>query len=223
VQKGTVLSCKTADGDAKKGSKECGPVPGIDQLVHPRVRGVATCAGASGQTGKLSLVVNADFNSGRFWYDVGKSSTLQNIDAVASCLKTSFHGTSTASTPHEHPRYTVAYTAIFGPGKDGDDKASHGADKDRSEKAAKEAPPKNETEKEEKADKPAEPALGSGEAQVAWEVALVRDAPKTGGLVARLPRGTKVKVGSLKDGWYPIKFGDGFSTEGWVYRGAIGR
>src|SRR5262245_8694891 len=30
VQKGNVLSCKTSDGEAKKGAKECGPVSGID-------------------------------------------------------------------------------------------------------------------------------------------------------------------------------------------------
>jgi hypothetical protein len=175
-----------------------------------------------GQTGKLSLIVNADFSSGRLSYDVGKSSTLQNLDAVTSCLKTTFHGTSIAATPHEHPRYTVAYTVIFAPGVNGvdsDEKVAHKGDKeksDRPEKAAKEAP-----EKDDKASDA--PAPNTGEAQVAWEVALVRDAPKTGGLVARLPRGATVKVGSAKDGWYQIKFGDGFATEGWVYRGAIGR
>jgi hypothetical protein len=45
--------------------------------------------------------------------------------------------------------------------------------------------------------------------------------PRT--LVARLPRGTKVKVGTSKDGWYQVKYGDGFANEGWLYRGAIGR
>ena len=227
VQKGTVLSCKTVDGETKKGAKECGTVPGIDQLVNPRIRKIATCAGVEGQTGKLSIVVNADFNSGRFWYDVGKSSTVQNLDAVSSCLKTSFHGTSTIATQHEHPRYTVAYTAIFAPGagSSGDDEkspAAHKAEKERTERdkadKAKEA-----SENNEKPSTPDAPPSNSGEAQVAWEVALVRDAPKAGGLVARLARGTKVKVGMMRDGWYQIKFGEGFANEGWVYRGAIGR
>lgn len=219
VQKGVVLSCKTADGDTRKGTKDCGAVPGIDLLVGPRVRKIATCAGVEGQTGKLALTVSVDFSSGRLAYDVGKASTLQNVEAVTACLKTSFQGTSTAATPHEHPRYTVAYTAIFAPGSPqatGDDKAPlHKTD--LSDKSAKEAP-----EKDGKASDL--PAANSGEGQVAWEVALVRDAPKTGSIVSRLPRGTKVKVGgSVKDGWYPIKFGDGFGSQGWVYRGAIGR
>ncbi|MBF5066364.1 hypothetical protein G6O45_24370, partial [Salmonella enterica subsp. enterica serovar Istanbul] len=45
----------------------------------------------------------------------------------------------------------------------------------------------------------------------------------TGSVVARLPRGTKVKLGPIKDGWYAIKYGDGFASDGFVYRGAIGR
>jgi hypothetical protein len=61
-----------------------------------------------------------------------------------------------------------------------------------------------------------------GSAQVVWEVALVRDVPK-GKIVARLPRGTQVRLGAAKDGWYPVKYGDNFSGDGWVFRGAIGR
>ncbi|MBX3196684.1 MAG: hypothetical protein KF894_00905 [Labilithrix sp.] len=243
LQKGAVLSCKTKEGDTKKG-RECGPVPGIDLLVQPRVRKIATCSGVEGQTGKLSLVVNADFATGRFWYDVGKSSTLPNIDAVAACLKTTFHGTSTTATTHEHPRYTVAYTAIFAPGtgaapdelaakKPGKDDA----DVDRSEASAKSAPDEkkaasgekkpasddDDDKADKKEEKSARAALASGEAAVAWEVALVRETPKTGSLVARLPRGAKVKVGTAKDGWFLIKYGEGYAHEGWVYRGAIGR
>jgi hypothetical protein len=60
-------------------------------------------------------------------------------------------------------------------------------------------------------------------AQVEWEVALVRDNPKTGKVIARLPRGSQVRVGPVKDGWYPVTYGSGYSSEGWVYRGAIGR
>jgi uncharacterized Zn ribbon protein len=80
---------------------------------------------------------------------------------------------------------------------------------------------KNAKDGSDKADAP--PAAAGSEASVGWEVALVRDVPKTGGVVARLPRGTKVKIGAIKDGWYAIKYGDGFASDGFVYRGAIGR
>jgi hypothetical protein len=60
-------------------------------------------------------------------------------------------------------------------------------------------------------------------AQVEWEVALVRDGPKTGKVIARLPRGTSVRIGPARDGWYPVKYGSDYAGDGWVYRGAIGR
>jgi hypothetical protein len=71
-------------------------------------------------------------------------------------------------------------------------------------------------------DSPGPAPAGDSAAQVEWEVALIRDAPKTGKVIARLQRGTTVRVGSARDGWYPVRYGDGYSSTGWVYRGAIG-
>jgi len=218
VQKGNVLSCKTEGGDTKKG-KECGAAPGLDLLVAPRVRKIAgTCPAAEGQTGKLSLVVTADFAGQRLNWDIGKSSTVGNVEGISACLKSQFQGVSTAGVAHEHARYTVAYVATFAPGagegaREKLDIAKKGDAEPASEKGAK----------EDRGDKPEAPAPTPGEATIGWDVALVRDIPKTGGVVARLPRGTKVKIGPAKDGWYSIKYGDAFGSEGWVHRGALGR
>jgi hypothetical protein len=67
------------------------------------------------------------------------------------------------------------------------------------------------------------PDVEGGTAQVIWEVAIVRDSPRTGQVLARLVRGTKIRLGSGEDGWYSVKYGSDFSSEGWVYRGAIGK
>jgi hypothetical protein len=218
IAKGSVLSCKTREGETKSG-KDCGPVTGLDLVVRPGVRNIATCAGADGQTGKLALVVNADFVSGSFSYDVGRTSTVQDQDAIRSCLKRSFEKTTIATgVPHEHPRYRVSYTATLGGGSKEDssgDTSAPGAVNAKAEKPA-------EKPTDDPPPKPA-PIAAAGEAVVAWEVALVRDTPKVGAVVARLPRGTKVKLGASKEGWYSVKFGDGFGEGGWVYRGAIGR
>ena len=45
----------------------------------------------------------------------------------------------------------------------------------------------------------------------------------TGKVVARLPRGTPLRAGTAAEGWVPVKYGDQFSSEGWVYHSAIGR
>lgn len=224
VARGMVLTCKTTDGEKKKG-KDCGAVPGVDEIVRPRIKKIATCSGVEGQTGKFTLTANADFVSGRFNWDVNKASaSVQNLDAIVSCLKTNFHNTATTATPHEHNQYTVVYTAELKPGAaSSDDVAKHDkADKSDSAKA-KTADATDDKPAPDAPTKPAPANLASGEAEVEWDVGLVRDTPKTGTLQARLPKGTKVKVGASKDGWYQVKYGDGFSSEGWLYRGAIGR
>jgi len=106
--------------------------------------------------------------------------------------------------PHDNPRYSVAYSVTFTGEPAGAPSASAAAS--------------------------ARTGVGGGggdaaegTAQVIWEVAIVRDAPKTGKVVARLQHGAELRLGAVKDGWYPVKFGDGFTSDGWVYRGAIGR
>src|SRR5205823_2884700 len=102
-------------GENKKG-KDCGSAASIDALVLPRLKKLAHCSAAEGQTGKLSFVVTGDFASGRLAWDVGKSSTVGNLDGMKTCLQTDFHGVSLAAgAPHENPRYTVAYLATFSP------------------------------------------------------------------------------------------------------------
>jgi hypothetical protein len=224
VLRGNVISCKTTDGDTKKG-KECGSLAGLDNVVPPHLRKLATCGAADGQTGKLSFIATASFPSGGLSWEVGKSSTVGNLDGITNCLKTHFTGVTAAGVAHEHNRYTVSYTATFAPpiaeaSPSKSDKGDKNAKDDKGDKNAKDDPSDN-TDKTNAKDP--EPAAAGGEATVGWEVALVRDVPKTGGVVARLPRGSKVKLGAIKDGWYAIKFGDGFANDGFVYRGAVGR
>lgn len=211
VGRGNVLSCKTVEGETKKG-KECGPLGGLDAVVQPRLKKLASCTGIEGTTGKLSLIATADFASNRFSYEIGKSSTVRN-EAVTACLKNTMHGVNASGIAHEHHRYTVSYVATFAPGR-----------------APSTLPVPTPAPPVQQADAPAEAKVeepksetAAGEAAVAWDVALVRDVPKTGQVVARLTRGTKVKIGTMKDGWYSVKYGDEFKNDGWVYRGAIGR
>jgi hypothetical protein len=54
---------------------------------------------------------------------------------------------------------------------------------------------------------------------VNWDVAIVRETPKTGVIVGRVLRGSKVKVLAHQGEWYRVQYG---SILGWVYRGTIG-
>ena len=220
VQRGSVIACKTSDGESKKG-KECGALAGLDNVVPPHLRKLATCSAAEGQTGKLSFVATAVFPSGGLSWDVGKSSTVGNLEGITNCLKTHFSGVTATGVAHEHNRYTVAYNVTFAPAAI---EAAAPTKADKADKNAKDSDAADKNAKDDKSDKSDAPAAApGGEASVGWEVALVRDVPKTGAVVARLPRGSKVKLGAMKDGWYAIKYGDAFGSEGFVYRGAIGR
>jgi hypothetical protein len=198
VGHGVVFACKTADGDSAKGS-DCGSLPGLDGLVMPRLRKLAECPDAVGASGKVHFVVHVDFARGGVGVDLGRGHGVASPDALLACAKTDLAGLAVNSVPHDNPKYSVAYSLTFGgppgasPSASATPSASHAG------------------------------GDAEGSAQVVWEVAIVRDSPKTGKVIARLQRGADLHLGAPKDGWYPVKFGDGFSSDGWVYRGAIGR
>jgi hypothetical protein len=201
VARGTVFACKTASGESLKGS-QCGSIPGLDGVVQPRLRKLADCPQAAGTSGKLHLVVHPDFGRAAVTVELGRDRSITGAEALLACAKTALTSASLTGIEHDNPRYSVAYSVAFGSAPSS--QATAGA-----APAAGANPP---------------PAAADGTAQVEWEVAIVRDAPKTTGKVlSRLPRGTSLRIGAAKDGWYPVKYGDGFGSDGWVYRGAIGK
>ena len=199
VSPGTVLSCKTTDGETLKGAEACGGVPGLDAVISSRLRKLAECPDAAEATGRLTLVLRVDLARGLLTIDLGHGQSVASPDLLLACARTELSGAPIASLAHENPRYTVSYAVTFG-GPARPAAAGSGSAPERSESGDT-----------------------GGAAQVAWDVAIVRDSPKTGKVLARLPRGTAVRLGAMKDGWFPVRYGDGFGGEGWVYRGAVGR
>jgi Bacterial SH3 domain len=193
VAHGAVFSCKTAGGESLKGT-ECGALPGLDSLVLPRLRRIADCPDISGSSGKVRLVVRADFGRNALAVELGHDRGAPAAAPLLTCAKAALASASLEGIAHDNPRYGVAYVVTV--------VAPAAAD------TAGGAPPA---------------PVADGTAQVEWEVAIVRDAPKTGKVLTRLQRGTPLHIGASKDGWYPVKYGDGFASDGWVYRGAIGR
>jgi hypothetical protein len=198
VAHGSVSSCETAAGDVLKGG-QCGGLGGLDAIVMPRLRKLARCRAPSASSGKLRFDVALDFARGSMAVDLGRGRANPSADSLLACARTEVSGASIAAIEHEHPRYTVAYWV--------------GLNGSRTS-----APAATISE-------PLLTPASSAEsaAQVEWEVAIVRDVPKTGKVVARLQRGATVHIGTPKDGWYPVQYGDGYASAGWVYRGAIGR
>jgi hypothetical protein len=218
VNRGVVLSCKTEEGDALKGVTACGAVAGFDAIAQPRLRKLASCSAAAGASGKLSVVFNIDFPLNKVSVEIGKSSTVANVEGFGSCVRAAFQGVSLGALQPPNPRYAIFYGILFGP-RD----AAASANSVRGSvtpplSSGGGAPPVATA-----ASAAAPVAADDSTAQVVWEVAVVRDAPRTGQVLGRLPRGTKVSLGTGQDGWFRVKYGSELSSEGWVYRGAIGR
>jgi hypothetical protein len=189
------MSCKTEAGDALKGAA-CGGVGGFDPIAQSRIKRLTGCTAADGAQGKLSVIFNLDFPGNRINVNVGGASTVPNTESIGACLRASVQGISLAAIEHDNPKVSIHYTATLAP-HDSASAATPGAAPSTSPDAPM--------------------------SQVVWEVAIVRDTPKTGQVVGRLQRGTKVRVGMMQDGWYRVRYGSGFTSEGWVYRGSIGK
>jgi hypothetical protein len=210
VGHGAVFACKTSEGDSLKGTA-CGAVPGLDALLLPRLRKLAECPEASGASGVLHLIVHPDFARGTVGVELGRAQGVSSPEPLLACARTDLAGASLAGIAHDNARYSVSYRVTFGTS---DASGASSAARDEGASAGPAPRPSSHAQDE---------LPSEGTAQIVWEVALVRDAPKTGKVVARLQRGTSVRVGTVKDGWYPVKYGDGFASDGWIYRGALGR
>lgn len=201
VGPGAIVSCRDASEDI---NEDCGALE-LDPVAVPRIKALARCPAATGAVGKLSIGFDVDFRRKSMRILAGKSSTFarERADALIKCIDASIDRVTLAEIPHQHRRYLVFYAANF---------SAHGKSGELANErtAAVEGPVAGTTTNETPA---------SGIATVAWDVVLVRDAPKTGAVVGRVLRGSKVKAVAHQGEWYRIQFG---SIEGWVYRGTIG-
>lgn len=207
VTRGSIVSCKTDSGESLKG-KDCGKLTGFDGIAQARIRKIAASPAAQDNEGKLTVLVTLDFGTNKVVYvDVPKSSTVKNPEAFKSLLTSQFQGVSLGTVDHDQPRVTMSYAATLAPASG----------------SASPTTPSTGTGTSTPQTTPTTPSADEGSATIVWDVAVVRDTPHTGAVVARLPRGTKVKLGDNTGGWFKIKYGANFTSEGFLYRGAVGK
>lgn len=210
VKPGILLNCRTETGENLRG-KACGGLP-FDAIALPRLKRLSTCPATAGNEGKLSPQFDLDFERNKLTIRMGTKNTVGNVDSYSACIGTLFDKVSINAVAHEHARYLVQYNVLVGTA-DASQKtpasaaANTGTNKPSSQALAADG------------DQPAA-AGGGGDAKIAWDVAIVRDAPRSGGIVGRLQRGTQVQVLATESNWYKVRGG---TTEGWLYRGAIGK
>jgi hypothetical protein len=182
----------------------------FDPVANKRLHELAKCPSALGLAGKMNLGFEIDFSKKEVTVKrikKGTSLPSSTLSGIVQCAAREFANVSLEEVPHKHRHYSLEYGLTFyPPGKhpEGAPATPAGAEPSDPEPAA------GSTTSE---------ADASGSAVVAWDTALLRKEPKDGEVVARLVRGTKVKIVGKQSDWYKVESG---TNSGWVYRGTIG-
>jgi Bacterial SH3 domain len=195
VKQPQVIGCRDAQDNRHS---SCDAVD-FDRVARARLQALATCPATVNAHGTLSVGFTLDFDKQKITdFEAGKSTTLPASEAqsLIDCAKKQFDGTTLAGIDHKFSRYTVFYLVDF-------------------------LAPEKKQATDAGAATPSGVEQASGQATVSWPVALIREAPRDGKVVARLMRGTRVVVAGKKDDWYQVKYGAN-NDEGWVYKSAIG-
>jgi hypothetical protein len=192
---GEIAGC--SDGKDKLESEQCGTV-NLDATLAPRLEQLKGCPSALGLAGEMEIGFDLRFDTKEIRVLKGKKTELPNstVQGILVCAADYIRDVQPEKIPHKHARYRVFYNLKFYP---------PGA-----------APSAQGVQEEERAEGD---GGERGLAAVSWDSALVRSEPRTGEVVSRLVRGTRVKLLGRRKDWYHIKIGD---KEGWVYRGALG-
>jgi hypothetical protein len=209
VGRGTIERCFDAK---RKRLEDCGELE-FDPLAVPRIEALANCPSALGLEGKLSIGFDLDFKKKQVHVAKGKKTTLPSstVQGILQCAGREFANVELTDVPHQHPRYSLYYTATFyPPGKHPEAVAAP---------AKADEPSKTEDAPGDAAGTTTSESSASGTATVRWDTALIRKEPKDGAVAARAVRGTRLKIVGRRGDWYRVELG---SKTGWVYRGAVG-
>jgi hypothetical protein len=207
VRLAEVLTCVDADG---KKHQKC-DAPRFDSVLTEPLKSLLACDGAAGQTGVLSLGFDVDFGHGALGhFTVGRSTTLDPALArsLAECAKGRLSSLELASVEHNFGSYRVFYLVEFTRLAAESGKAPSAPDVS-AEAASAAGSAEGDVQGQ------------SGRATVAWDVAIVRKAPKDGAILARVLGGTRVIVTGRQGDWFRIKY-NASGDEGFVFKSAIG-
>lgn len=209
----------------------CDPPPGLESLLRTQLHAVlGTCpaalAAARDPSKALSLGLRVDFARHRVVSLLGRSSSVPDKVSYVPCVnnaREAFEAVWRIQSPH--PRYQYFFTAHFGPMRG-------------PVPAAEPLAPAPTTPGTPAAPAPATPVAATPDAElptavqllrmpamsqtvVAWHAAIVRESPRTGAIVARVPQNTPIEIIDRRGSWYAIRWER--THVGWTYRDAIGQ
>ncbi len=236
VNGGILSACGDGEEMELPGGR-CDTPAGLESLLRTRVQRVlATCpaapSAARDPSKALSLGLRIDFARHRVVSLLGRSTTVPDKVSYVPCVNAALTGFDELwRITAAHPRYQYFFTARFSPLRDAgapvEPLAPAPTEPVEPTAPAPTAPapttPAPTPTPDASLPTPAEmlrmPAMG--QATVAWSTAIVRDAPRTGAIVARLPQNTAVEMVDRRGSWYGIRWQR--THTGWTYGDAIGQ
>lgn len=197
VGEGTIGACW--DGGKRVDAELCGALR-VDPVLVPRLEDLASCPSALGLSAEMELGFVIDFDKKEIQVRRGKTSKMPSstTDGVLRCVADSVRDVELERIEHKHAKYIISYSLRLYPPGTG---------------PLREPPAETVTD------------AGSGDrkveaaARVVWDSVLLRSEPRTGEVVVRLVRGTRVELLEQRGDWFRVRMR---SKEGWVHRSAIG-
>lgn len=192
VGKGEIQRCYNKG--KKLDGEQCGKLR-LDRSMVPRLESLVGCPAVLGLSGEMDLRFDVDFDKKQVAVNKGSKTKLpaSTVNGILLCTRDFIKDLALQTLPHKHSSYRVIYSVKFYPPGTGPSepmRAEAGADEQ-------------------------ERSIGT----VTWDTGLVRSEPRTGDVVARLVKGSRVQLLTRRKDWYRVKVG---GKEGWIYRGALG-
>ncbi len=243
---GTLTACGEGE-ELNLAAAQCDNPPGFEPALRARLAAVlprcpSAPAAASHPGSALFLGLRVDRPRRRVAVLLGRRSTVPEKVSYVACASEGLRDLPALwSLPTAHPRYLYEFVARFsplglavpdapvgpGPAPPAPVAPAPAAPAPIAPVApAPAAPATSATPAGTPGTLPSPAELGrmraTGRATVTWSAAVVREAPRTGAIVARIPQGTEVELLDRRGGWFAIRWGRS-NNVGWTFREAIGQ
>lgn len=239
VNGGLLSACGDGEEMDLPGAR-CDTPAGLESALRTRVIAVlGTCPSAASAardpSKALSLGLRVDFTRRRIVSLLGRSSSVPDKVSYVPCVNAGLTRLDEIwRIQAAHPRYQYFFTAHFGPLRGpapaptetpgetpGETPAPTPTPTPAPTPATPETPatPTPDTTLPTTAQMLRMPVMS--QATVTWSTAIVRETPRTGPIVGRVPQGTAVEIIDRRGSWYGIRWER--THVGWTYGQAIGQ
>ncbi|MFH1436145.1 MAG: hypothetical protein ABIJ56_10560 [Pseudomonadota bacterium] len=106
-----IFRCWKEGDDTPVERDGCGTLAGVEGLVESRLDGIGKCVKeyGGGSGGSLSMALKIDFAKNRYRAWLGKSSSIEGVEATSACIRQLYSGVAWESMEHSFATYIVFF------------------------------------------------------------------------------------------------------------------